>query len=149
MVIRQKLNFGFWIAIQISSILTYHRPLNLGHVITLLAVNLDILHPGHTDLGLIGEPTPLDLRVLDDMGLLCRIGGIFSIALASPVIPCHEHVFRKNIAPWAETQQPADPPAADPSTDSCLDKIEACIMHMESMLQLLVHHFLPRDQQHP
>lgn len=43
MVHRQKLNFGFWIATQVSSIITYHRPLNLGHVILLLAVNYTLV----------------------------------------------------------------------------------------------------------
>lgn len=68
-------------------------PRFLGPIMTLLAVNLNIFNHEQTDLHRAGEPTPLDLRVLDDMGLLRKVGGTFFLTPAGPVVPCNERVF--------------------------------------------------------
>lgn len=87
MVSGRKLNFGVWLATQIFGVVSYHHLLILGRVITLLAVNLHLFYPEKTDLHYIDEPKLLDQRVLDDMGLLCKVGGIFSLTPAGSVVP--------------------------------------------------------------
>lgn len=91
--------------------------------------------------------------ILDDIGLLCKVGGVFSLTPAGPVVPCHERVFQKNTVIQAEASQATTPPAVDPaeapigaplspSINARLDRIDARIQHIY-MLQLLVDHFLP------
>lgn len=99
----------------------------------------------------------MDLCVLDDMGLLRKGCGVYSLTPARPIVPRNERVFRQG--------QPASPaptevpPAATPSStatkeaqsaapsnssiDARLDRIDTHIQQMESILQLLVAHFLP------
>lgn len=129
-----------------SSTLIHHHPLVIGHVITLLAVNLNVLQPEHTDLSPTCEPTPLDLRALDDMGLLRKVGSIFCISLAGPVVPRHERVFGRNTT-TRETDQQATQQlaAAEQNAAARLDRIEARMAHMKNMLQLLVQHLLPAE----
>lgn len=87
-------------------------------MITSLAVNLKLLHPDYTDLTPTGEPTPLDLRTLNDMGLLRKVGGVFSLTHIGPIIARHECVFRKKAANQeAASPQPIPPIAAQQAAE--------------------------------
>ncbi|XP_043817312.1 uncharacterized protein LOC122724981 [Manihot esculenta] len=175
---QQKIHLGYWVATQISSIIQYNRPLIFGHLITAIAVNQKLLHPAHTDLTPTGKQTPLDLRSLDDMGLLRQVGGIFSLSPAGPLTPRHERVFRKRKAsqpsisqhpspqeataevrvnepaqealpeaPQQEQNQVHEDVAPNQSVQARLDRIETRMHNMEHLLQILVNHFLPTEQQ--
>lgn len=93
MVSGHKLNFGLWLVTQVSSVLSYSRTLIISSVITSLSVNLHLFYPEHIDLHHTSEPTLMDLCVLDDMGLLRKVGDAFSLTLTGPVMLRNERVF--------------------------------------------------------
>lgn len=71
MIVKVKVNFGYWLASYFQTVLTKkNKPLILRSCITHLAVNLGVLDLSNHNLVLTCHMEPLDLVFLEKMGLV-------------------------------------------------------------------------------
>jgi hypothetical protein len=123
MINKLKVNLGFWMATQFSNALFFHRPLILGSYITHFALNAQLFSLDNNNLHKACDMPPLDLKSLDDMGLLHRENGIICFAPPGPLVPRHLRVF---------TQATQVHPAASPSETTTNRMTEERLQSMET-----------------
>lgn len=102
MVHRRRVNLGFWFASELSNVISFNRPL----IITQLAIFTTGLDIDETDLHIICPQTPLNLRSLDDMGLLELKDNKSYFAPPGPPEP-------RNMRIYGKKKEQAEPTATD------------------------------------
>ena len=80
MVHKRKVNIGCWLASQFPNVLSFHCPLILGPLVTLLALRANLLDFVHYPLTVSFEMTPLDVQSLSMMGLVEQFDGAWRFA---------------------------------------------------------------------
>lgn len=79
MIEKKKVNLGCCIASQLRTAIDCNIPLTLGNIVIKIVLLEGLIDLARTKLHKAYEPLPLDLMSLDDTGLLCKNGSLFSI----------------------------------------------------------------------
>lgn len=83
----KKVNLCYFITLQLHTTVNRHRPLILGHIVTHIALYEGLFDFTPNNLHKTCDLLPLHLMSLDDMGLLCKNGVVFSLFPPGPIIP--------------------------------------------------------------
>lgn len=91
----QWMNLRYWFVSQFASIVSFHKPLILGSIITRLAIFSTKFHIYDIDLHIACLQPPLDIRTSDDMGLLELKDDNPYFAPPRQLIPCNKRIYNK------------------------------------------------------
>ncbi|KAL2520787.1 Uncharacterized protein Fot_24710 [Forsythia ovata] len=97
-----KVNLGFWLVSQFSTIVKNKRLLILGSLITHLAVHENLIDLDDNDLHIACEMQPLDLHCLEIMGLVWKEADAYHFHEPGPIVPrpTHTHTGTTNKERW-------------------------------------------------